>query len=132
MASAAISTEIKKISDLRVVDLKSELKRRNLDVNGVKNVLIARLKQAIEDEGGDPEMLEIPISADTFTRKSGKIKGKKGEDGGDNASDMDNAGNVTKEIDDEELEKALQKTEMGRQQMTKAVPAQAARLAIYG
>uniref|UniRef100_A0A3P8Y970 SAFB-like, transcription modulator n=1 Tax=Esox lucius TaxID=8010 RepID=A0A3P8Y970_ESOLU len=82
MASGAISTESKKITDLRVIDLKSELKRRNLDVTGVKNVLIGRLKQAIEEEGGDPETIEIPLSADTPTRK--KVKGKKVDSDTDN------------------------------------------------
>jgi len=32
--------------------------------------------QAIEDEGGDPDSIELTMSADTPTRKHGKSKGK--------------------------------------------------------
>uniref|UniRef100_A0A8C0IPI9 SAFB-like transcription modulator n=1 Tax=Chelonoidis abingdonii TaxID=106734 RepID=A0A8C0IPI9_CHEAB len=71
--------ESKKITDLRVIDLKSELKRRNLDITGVKTVLISRLKQAIEEEGGDPDNIEITVSADTPIKKPTKGKGKKQE-----------------------------------------------------
>uniref|UniRef100_A0A669BZT1 SAFB-like, transcription modulator n=1 Tax=Oreochromis niloticus TaxID=8128 RepID=A0A669BZT1_ORENI len=95
MASGAISTECKKISELRVVDLKSELKRRNLDTFGVKSVLVARLRQAIEDEGGDPENIQLQLSAETPTRKGGKAKGKKVDSDLDNTVEDDNFSKVT-------------------------------------
>ncbi|TRY82216.1 hypothetical protein DNTS_023862 [Danionella cerebrum] len=100
MASGAISVETKKITDLRVVDLKAELKKRNLDVGGVKNTLVARLKQAIEDEGGDPYNIELSASTDSATRKYGKNKGKKTKLDADVAQES-----FSKEIEEEESEK---------------------------
>ncbi|XP_023707059.1 scaffold attachment factor B2 isoform X3 [Cryptotermes secundus] len=47
--------EKRKLIELRVVDLRAELERRNLDKTGVKAVLIERLQKALRDEGHDPD-----------------------------------------------------------------------------
>ncbi|XP_042200020.1 SAFB-like transcription modulator isoform X2 [Callorhinchus milii] len=109
MAAVASAPEGRRLTDLRVVDLKSELKRRNLDTSGVKNVLIARLKQAIEEEGGDPD--NIQLFSDTPSKKTPKSKGKKNdadEAGGD--ASMEEDGNSKMETDIDAIQSDSQDT----------------------
>nr|XP_020030994.1 SAFB-like transcription modulator isoform X6 [Castor canadensis] len=123
-SAASGQAEGKKITDLRVIDLKSELKRRNLDITGVKTVLVCRLKQAIEEEGGDPDNIELTVSTDTPNKKPTKGKGKKQEAdelSGD-ASVEDDAS--VKDGEEEENEKDIAGSGDGTQEVSKPLPSE--------
>ncbi|XP_056615396.1 scaffold attachment factor B1 isoform X2 [Triplophysa dalaica] len=67
---------VRKLSELRVIDLKAELKRRNLDISGNKSLLSDRLKKAIEEEGGNPDeiVVHLEITPKKTPRRTSKGK----------------------------------------------------------
>uniref|UniRef100_A0A8I6AJV7 Scaffold attachment factor B2 n=1 Tax=Rattus norvegicus TaxID=10116 RepID=A0A8I6AJV7_RAT len=78
----ASDSGMRRLSDLRVIDLRAELKKRNLDTGGNKSVLMERLKKAFKEEGQEPE--EVGISWGAVSKRAIKrnTKGAKMEEEG--------------------------------------------------
>ncbi|XP_056427264.1 scaffold attachment factor B2-like [Hyla sarda] len=108
-AGASTEVETKKLSELRVIDLKAELKKRNLDTGGNKSALTERLKRAIEEEGGNPD--QIQLTSDTPSKKTPKRSGRvpKHEEVDDNGVEDDSGDSQENEdtSQDQENEKVL-------------------------
>ncbi|XP_007952667.1 scaffold attachment factor B2 [Orycteropus afer afer] len=82
VGSSDSETGTRRLSELRVIDLRAELKKRNLDTGGNKSALMERLKKAVKEEGQDPDEIDIQLEvASKKTIKKGVKEQRMEEEG---------------------------------------------------
>lgn len=110
--SGPSETGTRRLSELRVIDLRAELKKRNLDTGGNKSVLMERLKKAVKEEGQDPD--EIGTELESTSKRMAKryAKGQKMEDEGTEDNGLEEESPDGQEDVDTSLEN-LQGMDMG-------------------
>ncbi|XP_054712389.1 SAFB-like transcription modulator [Uloborus diversus] len=90
-----------KISDLKVADLKAELDKRGLDKTGVKSVLIERLRNALEDEGVDPDEHDFELNNESTNAKS-NAKRKSSDIGEEEEMECGEISQKSEQLDDDD------------------------------
>ncbi|KAF2362909.1 RNA recognition motif domain [Trinorchestia longiramus] len=79
---------MKKLEDMRVIELRAELEKRNLDKNGVKVVLIERLRKALE-ESGESQTAEDMVDANNSEEELHASNDEAAEQNGHSRQDFD-------------------------------------------
>ncbi|KAL6437656.1 hypothetical protein ACFW04_004215 [Cataglyphis niger] len=97
----------KKLTELRVIDLKTELERRGLDKSGNKAALLERLSKAISDDGENPEEYLIVPSDGPCKIIPRKNSGTLSQEESIECSDNQKEENIDRQVNIEKIKREI-------------------------